>query len=215
MTEINKRVITSIVLISVFFASQSNLIALFMTLILCFYQIFYELFNIFNKIFIKKNKLILYFLSIISLAYILFAIIKILEVFYINLFDQKVLLFLIITICIFTDIGGFIFGKFFKGKRLSSISPNKTYSGALGSYFLSILFSYVIFNNYLEINNLIIISLVISTISQFGDLFISFLKRKSKIKDTGNILPGHGGLLDRFDGLIFTLFFGIFLKLII
>ncbi len=209
MTEINKRVITSIVLISVFFASQSNLIALFMTLILCFYQIFYELFNMLNKIFIKKNKLILYFLSIISLAYILFAIIKILEVFYINLFDQKVLLFLIITICIFTDIGGFIFGKFFKGKRLSSISPNKTYSGALGSYFLSILFSYVIFNNYLEINNLIIISLVISTISQFGDLFISFLKRKSKIKDTGNILPGHGGLLDRFDGLIFAIPIGL------
>ena len=162
-----------------------------------------------NKIFIKKNKFKLYLLSFISLAYIMFAIIKILEVIYNNLFDQKVLLLLIITICIFTDIGGIFFGKLFKGKKLSSISPNKTYSGALGSYLLSTLFACLIFKNYLEINNIIIICFVISTISQFGDLFISFLKRKSKIKDTGNILPGHGGLLDRFDGIIFAIPLGL------
>ena len=209
MTEINKRILTSIVLIAVFFASLSNQIVLFLTLILCFYQIFYEFFNMLNKIFIKKNKFKLYLLSFISLAYIMFAIIKILEVIYNNLFDQKVLLLLIITICIFTDIGGIFFGKLFKGKKLSSISPNKTYSGALGSYLLSTLFACLIFKNYLEINNIIIICFVISTISQFGDLFISFLKRKSKIKDTGNILPGHGGLLDRFDGIIFAIPLGL------
>lgn len=209
MTEINKRILTSIVLIAVFFASLSNQIVLFLTLILCFYQIFYEFFNMLNKIFIKKNKFKLYLLSFISLAYIMFAIIKILEVIYNNLFDQKVLLLLIITICIFTDIGGIFFGKLFKGKKLSSISPNKTYSGALGSYLLSTLFACLIFKNYLEINNIIIISFVTSTISQFGDLFISFLKRKSKIKDTGNILPGHGGFLDRFDGIIFAIPLGL------
>lgn len=209
MTEINKRILTSIVLIAVFFASLSNQIVLFLALILCFYQIFYEFFNMLNKIFIKKNKFKLYLLSFISLAYIMFAIIKILEVIYNNLFDQKVLLLLIITICIFTDIGGIFFGKLFKGKKLSSISPNKTYSGALGSYLLSTLFACLIFKNYLEINNIIIISFVTSTISQFGDLFISFLKRKSKIKDTGNILPGHGGFLDRFDGIIFAIPLGL------
>ena len=209
MTEINKRILTSIVLIAVFFASLSNQIVLFLTLILCFYQIFYEFFNMLNKIFIKKNKFKLYLLSMISLAFIMFAIIKILQVIYNNLFDQKVLLLLIITICIFTDIGGLFFGKLFKGKKLSSISPNKTYSGALGSYLLSALFACLIFKNYLEINNIIIICFVISTISQFGDLFISFLKRKSKIKDTGNILPGHGGFLDRFDGIIFAIPLGL------
>ena len=209
MTEINKRILTSIVLIAVFFASLSNQIVLFLTLILCFYQIFYEFFNMLNKIFIKKNKFKLYLLSMISLAFIMFAIIKILQVIYNNLFDQKVLLLLIITICIFTDIGGLFFGKLFKGKKLSSISPNKTYSGALGSYLLSALFACLIFKNYLEINNIIIISFVTSTISQFGDLFISFLKRKSKIKDTGNILPGHGGFLDRFDGIIFAIPLGL------
>ena len=182
MTEINKRILTSIVLIAVFFASLSNQIVLFLTLILCFYQIFYEFFNMLNKIFIKKNKFKLYLLSMISLAFIMFAIIKILQVIYNNLFDQKVLLLLIITICIFTDIGGLFFGKLFKGKKLSSISPNKTYSGALGSYLLSALFACLIFKNYLEINNIIIICFVISTISQFGDLFISFLKGNQKLK---------------------------------
>ena len=118
-------------------------------------------------------------------------------------------------ICIFTDIGGFVFGKLLGGKKLTKISPNKTYSGVIGSFFLSIIsghYFYIFFKMYLifEINYLIFI-IIISLISQFGDLMISFLKRKAKIKDTGKILPGHGGVLDRLDGIIFAVPFSYFL----
>ena len=118
---------------------------------------------------------------------------------------------MIISICIATDIGGYIFGKFFKGKKLTKISPNKTYSGLMGSYVLAVIFNLLLFNNIFENNRIILVAIVISTISQLGDLFISLLKRKAKIKDTGVILPGHGGLLDRFDGLIFAIPIGILL----
>ena len=131
-----------------------------------------------------------------------------------NNFD-KIYIFFLISISITTDIGGFIFGKFFKGRKLTKISPKKTYSGMLGSFITSSFIVYFIFKDYFENNFLFLIILFISAISQIGDIFISYLKRKNKKKDTGSILPGHGGLLDRFDGLIFTLFFGIFLKLII
>tara|TARA_B100000963_G_C22277235_1_gene515497 strand:+ start:130 stop:606 length:477 start_codon:yes stop_codon:yes gene_type:complete len=128
---------------------------------------------------------------------------------------DKIFLLLLISISISTDIGGFIFGKIFKGPKLTKISPNKTYSGMFGSYILSIFLVLFIFKNYFEFDFLIAITLIVSTISQLGDLFISFLKRKSNLKDTGTLLPGHGGLLDRFDGLIFTLTLGSFFKLII
>ena len=122
---------------------------------------------------------------------------------------------LLILICISTDIGGFIFGKLVGGKKLTQISPNKTYAGVFGSFFLSIIFGhfyYIFFKAYLvfEVNYLILIT-IISLISQIGDLIISFLKRKAKIKDTGSILPGHGGILDRIDGILFALPFGILL----
>ena len=124
-------------------------------------------------------------------------------------------LIFIISICIFTDIGGFVFGKLLGGKKLTQISPNKTYSGVIGSFFFSIIsghYFYIFFKMYLifEINYLIFI-IIISLISQFGDLMISFLKRKAKIKDTGTILPGHGGILDRIDGVLIALPFGIVL----
>ena len=118
----------------------------------------------------------------------------------------------IVTICIFTDIGGYMFGKIFKGPKLGFISPNKTYSGVVGSFIMSFI-SALIFIKYFEIvlifntDNLFLflIILFISFISQIGDLIISFFKRKAKLKDTGKILPGHGGLLDRIDGLIFVM----------
>ena len=124
-------------------------------------------------------------------------------------------LIFLILICISTDIGGFIFGKLVGGKKLTQISPNKTYSGVFGSFFLSITFGYfyyIFYKTYLifEVNYLILIT-IISLISQIGDLIISFLKRKAKIKDTGSILPGHGGILDRIDGILFALPFGIIL----
>ena len=116
----------------------------------------------------------------------------------------------IILICILTDLGGYTFGKIFKGPKLTKISPNKTYSGVVGSFLFSIvlgiLFLGYIDNNLLEKDPIKILLgiLLISLISQLGDLIISYFKRKAKLKDTGNILPGHGGLLDRVDGMIFV-----------
>ena len=131
-----------------------------------------------------------------------------------NILD-KIYLFLLISISITTDIGGFFFGKIFKGRKLTKISPKKTYSGMIGSFITSIIFVYTFFNDYFENGFLLFTIIFISAISQIGDIFISYLKRKNKKKDTGSILPGHGGLLDRFDGIIFALLFGIFFKFII
>jgi phosphatidate cytidylyltransferase len=133
--------------------------------------------------------------------------------------DAFLLFLIVILTCVATDIGGYVFGKIFKGPKLIKISPNKTYAGMLGGFFLSII-SVNIFLNYaqlLEFNYIeftpvaFILVLLISTISQIGDLVMSYFKRKSKIKNTGKILPGHGGLLDRVDGLIFAVPFAYLL----
>ena len=126
-----------------------------------------------------------------------------------NKVDEKIFLYFIILVCISTDIGGFIFGKIFKGKKLTRISPNKTYSGLIGSFFLSLITSFFIFNNYFNSYEIVIFSIIISSISQSGDLFISYLKRKANFKNTGNLLPGHGGVLDRLDGIIFAIPLGL------
>jgi phosphatidate cytidylyltransferase len=123
----------------------------------------------------------------------------------------KIFLLYSILVTILSDVGGLCFGKFFKGKKLTSISPNKTISGSIGS-FLSSLILIPIFDQHLNDFNtirLIFITLAISLISQLGDLFISYLKRKAKVKDTSNILPGHGGFLDRIDGILFAIPMGI------
>ncbi len=123
----------------------------------------------------------------------------------------------IIIICIFTDIGGYIFGKTFKGPKLTKISPNKTYSGVIGSFILSVMAasifmqyqkSFTLFEIFILNNDefsYILIILFISAVSQIGDLIVSYFKRLAKIKNTGNLLPGHGGLLDRIDGIIFAI----------
>ena len=107
--------------------------------------------------------------------------------------------------CVASDIGGYIVGKIFKGPKLIKISPNKTFSGAIGSFIFSCaLFSSLIYYETKVFNiTIVILGLMISLFSQIGDLFFSYLKRKANIKDTGNLLPGHGGLLDRFDGIFF------------
>ena len=117
----------------------------------------------------------------------------------------------VVLVCISTDLGGYFFGKIFKGPKLTKISPKKTYAGVCGSFILSILFS-LIYNNFITLNyneiiklNIILLILLISLISQIGDLIISYFKRIAKVKDTGKILPGHGGILDRIDGLIFVI----------
>ena len=124
--------------------------------------------------------------------------------------DNKHFMF-VLLICILTDIGGYIFGKLFKGPKISKISPNKTYSGMIGSLFFSILIILIILNStglFPNINttfiNLTLLTIIISLISQIGDFTISYFKRLSKIKNSGNLIPGHGGLLDRIDGMIFA-----------
>jgi phosphatidate cytidylyltransferase len=123
--------------------------------------------------------------------------------------DYEILLS-ITLVCVSTDIGGYVFGKIFKGPKLTKFSPNKTYSGMIGGYLLSIItITFFLQRPYLtsEIElpqTLFIFYLLISTISQLGDIIISYFKRISKIKDTGKIIPGHGGLLDRVDGMIFA-----------
>ena len=115
---------------------------------------------------------------------------------------------IVATICILTDIGGYIFGKIFKGPKLIKYSPNKTYSGLIGSFLLALitipLFNYFELVNYYKLSNLILFVIIISASSQFGDIVISYFKRETKIKDTGKIIPGHGGILDRIDGMIFA-----------
>ena len=119
----------------------------------------------------------------------------------------------LICICICSDIGGLWFGRFFKGKKLTKISPNKTVSGSIGSFLLS-LFLVPIFSIFFEyksnnLTDLILISIFVSFFCQIGDLLISFIKRKAKVKNTGNLLPGHGGLLDRIDGMLIAIPIGI------
>ena len=140
-------------------------------------------------------------------------------------FTNDASLFIFITLlCILTDTGGFIFGKIFKGPKLTKYSPNKTYSGLLGSFILSlfliplnIFFNLIEKNTYIELTFFI---LIVSGASQMGDIFISYFKRISNIKDTGNLIPGHGGLLDRIDGMLFAfpiayilIYFNFFLNL--
>ncbi len=144
-----------------------------------------------------------------KIAGILFLIFSFYSAYYLRfkIDDDYLHFIMILFICIFTDTGGYVFGKIFKGPRLTKISPNKTYAGVFGGYLFSIIFIIIFFKYFnekeLSIYN-IFFTVVISTISQIGDIFISYFKRKSKIKNTGKIIPGHGGLLDRIDGVIFA-----------
>jgi len=145
-----------------------------------------------------------------GLVYLIFAI----ESEYSNL---KIYLLYSILVAILSDIGGLICGKIFKGKKLTKISPNKTISGSIGSFIFSTLLIPFFYKDQIDqtLVNLFLITIIISLISQLGDLFISLLKRKAKVKDTSDLLPGHGGILDRIDGIIFAIPFGIFLFIVI
>ena len=211
MSNLIKRFITSILLICIILIAFNNINILFLCTIFIFFQTFYENYLILNKIILKKNKLTLYLLLLVSLFYICLFIFIILEVFLINLVEQKIIFYFIITICICTDIGGYLFGKTFKGRKLTKISPNKTYSGLYGSYIFSTALCIFFYDKYFSYQIIVLTCILISTISQLGDLFFSYLKRKAKIKDTSNILPGHGGVLDRIDGMIFAIPFGMIL----
>ena len=210
MDELKKRLLTSILLILILFLCIFSQILLTIFLLLCFYQMICEFYLILSKIF-KQNKLNIYISMLAVLIILGYIFIFVWTTISGDNHDEKLVLFLIVSITISTDIGGFVFGKIFKGKKLSKISPKKTYSGMIGSYTISLMVTYYLFKNYLNISDLIFFTLIISTSSQIGDLLISYLKRNVNIKDTGNVLPGHGGLLDRFDGLILAIPIGLIL----
>ena len=199
LNNLKKRFYTSIFLLLLFFLIFKSYIILNYCLIILGVLSILEFLNLTRKIF--KNKLGLILLNIFFISYI-FIFCFIFLMFFNNTL-LKYTLSIILFGCIASDIGGFIFGKLFKGPKLTKISPNKTYSGAIGSIILTIITFLLLFYYFLKILNLdtIILALVVSIFCQLGDLLFSLLKRKAKIKDTGNILPGHGGVLDRLDGI--------------
>jgi phosphatidate cytidylyltransferase len=163
-----------------------------------------------------KDKFFRFFYKTLSLLYLsgLVYLILAIESQYFNL---KIYLLYSILIAIMSDIGGLVFGKIFKGKKLTKISPNKTISGSIGSFIFSMLLIPFFYNYHIDQNllSMFLITIIISLTSQLGELFISFLKRKAKVKDTSDILPGHGGILDRIDGIIFAIPLGVYLFIII
>ena len=210
--EITKRIFSSIILIptALFFIIKGTFYFNFF-MIICLFITAYEWFMM------SKNK-----------SYHLFGHIFLLFSFYSAYLIREdlngLILFLsIMLICILTDIGGYVFGKTFKGPKLTKISPKKTYAGVIGGYFFSIIFINILVNNSeiltqkyysFGIDEFIFV-LIISTVSQIGDIIISYFKRLSKIKDSGKLIPGHGGILDRIDGIIFAFPFYYIFNLII
>tara|TARA_B100001057_G_C22662111_1_gene876363 strand:+ start:75 stop:665 length:591 start_codon:yes stop_codon:yes gene_type:complete len=192
---------------------MSKIIYLFISIII-FALSFIEFSKISSLLF-KKN----YFKQfLLNCAFVLYLFLFLLIIIFgTNDIHFKIILFIILLICISSDIGGILFGKILKGPKLTKISPNKTISGSLGSFILAMLTSYILLNYIFKtdfINN-IFIGFIVSLSVQLGDLFFSYLKRKSSIKNTGNILPGHGGLLDRIDGILLGLPIGLIFALIL
>ena len=208
--ELKKRIQTSTVLLLLFFTMIISHFVLLYTLIVGSVLIWLEFSNLNSKIF-KKNNYLNFLSNLLFLIYIsLFS--SALFILFLNTSTKAFLIFTIF-ICILTDIGGLVFGRFFKGRRLTSISPNKTVWGAVGSLFFSISFLLIFFFIGMVSINLHIILFVLFTsiFTQIGDIFISFVKRKAKVKDTGKLLPGHGGLLDRLDGILLGVPVGVFI----
>jgi phosphatidate cytidylyltransferase len=218
-SNIKKRILTSIVLISLligmFYYSYIMIVSLIIIAIISWIEFYALISKILKKNILKDRffrfiykTLSLFYLS--GLVYLIFAI----ESEYSNL---KIYLLYSVLVAILSDIGGLVFGKIFKGKKLTKISPNKTISGSMGSFIFSLLLIPFFYDNqiYQNLPSIFTITIAISLISQLGDLFISFLKRKAKVKDTSDILPGHGGILDRIDGIIFAIPLGIYLFIII
>tara|TARA_Y100001958_G_C21068382_1_gene428759 strand:+ start:120 stop:788 length:669 start_codon:yes stop_codon:yes gene_type:complete len=208
-----KRIITSFVLISIFFSMFISSMMMILVVIIISALSFYEfnrlIVRIYRNTFLKflSNGLILLYLFLF--VFIIFWI----ESIKVENPSYKFFLFYAIIVSIVTDIGGYIFGNIFKGKKLTKISPNKTISGVIGAFVFSMLITPIFYSDlkFININLFFLATILISTISQFGDLFVSFLKRLAKVKDTGNILPGHGGVLDRIDGMLFAAPAGLFL----
>tara|TARA_E500000331_G_scaffold356924_1_gene416787 strand:+ start:42 stop:689 length:648 start_codon:yes stop_codon:yes gene_type:complete len=204
MTNFQKRILTSLVILplSIFFVIKGGYF-LYFFLLLVYFAGLHEIFNVFKRIKTKLFLLLVLTLSIFSIYYLSNDSAR-----------SNFLLYFVIAISISSDIGGYVFGKILKWKKLSKISPKKTISGVFGSYFCSFI-CLVVYNQWsisvygFSVTDLtlipeVLLTIIFSTVAQAGDLFISYFKRLDKIKDTGKILPGHGGIFDRIDGLMFV-----------
>ena len=205
MTNLQKRILTSIIVfpLSIFFITKGgDYIVSFLYAILILGN--FEVFSVF------KRKTSIIFLDIIL-------VISLLSILYLrnDTLSSYVLLIWIIVLTVLSDIGGFVFGKIFKWKKLTKISPNKTVSGSLGSFIFSILSVFLLSflfnmisgldNNFFLKPKYFILAIIFSFAAQIGDITISYFKRLENIKDTGKILPGHGGIFDRIDSLMFVI----------
>ena len=211
--ELKKRIVTSILLLFLLYLMINYSYILIISLIIISVVTWIEFNSLIYKVFKKKNLIIKFLFKLLSLIYLSSLVFLIL---YIETEQThlKICLIYSILVSIVTDIGGLLIGRTIKGKKLTKISPKKTISGSIGSFLFSLVLVPIFYNELLEYNllYLIIITLLISLTSQVGDILISYLKRRAKVKDTSDILPGHGGFLDRIDGIIFALPFGIFLS---
>ena len=200
MSDLLKRTISSIILlpITLYFLLQGSFYLIFLITIF-FLVASYEWFNMTKKVSHK----------ILGLIFLFFSFFTFYEI------SNNLFWIYVLSVCISTDLGGYIFGKIFKGPKLTKISPNKTYAGMIGGFFLSLITLFVFFIWINEEISIIwfIITILLSFISQVGDITISYFKRLSKIKHTGKIIPGHGGLLDRIDGMIFAFPFFYFIEI--
>ena len=207
--ELKKRIYTSLGLfIITILMIRFNTVLVFNLIILGVISVV-EFLDITKKII--KSKLYFFISNLIFINYVF--IFCFMFFFFSNFLELKIILFILLLSCISSDIGGFVFGKIFKGPKLTSISPNKTINGAIGSIIFTIIVSISLFFYFTKHFNfkILFIALLISIACQIGDIFFSYLKRKAKIKDTGNFLPGHGGGLDRLDGIFFGVPLGFIL----
>ena len=189
--ELQKRIYSSIILLPLayYFIMAGSFYLIFFTII-CFFVSIYEWNKMVRKIEFK-------FLGTLFLIFSFYTFYKI------SIADLWIY---VLLVCVSTDIGGYVFGKLFKGPKLTKISPNKTFAGMIGGYFLSLIFLSLFMEWINQTVNVewFVITILISTVSQIGDIIVSYFKRLAKVKDTGKIIPGHGGLLDRIDGMIFA-----------
>ena len=209
MSNLPKRILTSLIIfpLSIFFIFEGgNLLLLF--LLVVFVVSNYELFLVFNK-------------RITILCLDLVLILSLFSIYYLRESGEvsSKLLIWVIILCVCSDIGGYVFGKTFKWKKITEISPNKTLSGVLGSFIFSLFSLFIVENvsftssafiQFLE-PKFFFLAIIFSLVAQIGDLTISFFKRLEDVKDMGKILPGHGGIFDRIDGLMFVVILALLL----
>ena len=218
-SNIKKRILTSILLIALlvgmFFFSYIMIISLIIIAIISWIEFYALISKIFKKD-ILKDKFFRFSYKALSLIYLSGLVYLIFTIESENS-NLKIYLLYSVLVAILSDIGGLVCGKIFKGKKLTKVSPNKTISGSIGSFMFSMLLIPFFYKVQIDqsLVNFFLITIIISLTSQLGDLFISLLKRKAKVKDTSDLLPGHGGVLDRIDGIIFAIPLGIFLFIVI